>query len=79
MRLYATYALLRPGSECAAAYGLLLRAGHRPVVSCVPQSRLQEQLVELTGHRRPPVLVTDEGTVVGGLSAIAGWLDRARD
>jgi hypothetical protein len=78
MRLYADFALLSSGSgTCAAAYGLLRQAGYEPQVSYVPRRQRDGELLRLTGHTEPPVLVTDEGSIVASLPGIIDWLASA--
>ncbi len=75
MRLYADFDLLSSGAgSCAAAYRLLRQAGHQPQVNYVPRSRYGGELLALTGHTQPPVLVTDEGAILDGLPGIIAWL-----
>jgi hypothetical protein len=78
MQLYVEFSLLtsRAGPS-GSAYALLSQAGHRPRIEYVPERDRSDRLQRVTGHREPPVLVTDSGEVVAGYGEIAAWLARA--
>jgi hypothetical protein len=75
MRLYVAFDLLnRESGPSGVAYALLRQAGHRPSVEYIPGSSHGAGMLRLTGHSRPPVLVTTAGEVVAGVHMIADWV-----
>jgi hypothetical protein len=88
MKLYVCYgtwkAAPRPGGHpCGSAYHALVQAGHRPQVvrtyglgllpaifNATPGRR---EVKRLTGKFWVPVLVTDDGGVIGGSQEIVAW------
>ena len=75
MRLYVDFDLLSCESgPSGAAYALVRQAGHRPSVEYVPACSHGTQMRRLTGHPRPPVLITTEGEAVAGVPRITDWL-----
>ena len=88
MKLYVCYGTFtktpRPGGHpCGNAHEALLDAGHHPEViksyglAILPglfnQTRGRKEVKELTGKYTVPVLVTDEGEVIGESKDIVAW------
>ena len=91
MKLYicwGTFQTLRPGGHpCANAHKALVEAGYEPEVVKVRGLGVgpgflqvttdgRREVEELSGSKVVPVLVTDDGEVIGDSSQIAEW---ARD
>jgi hypothetical protein len=86
LTLYVCWGLFRTprsGHPCRNAYDALITAGHTPrVVRCygwgllppwLNRSRGRRNVRRLTGQDWVPVLVSSDGTVVGGSEAIIAW------
>ena len=88
MKLYVCYGTFtktpRPGGHpCGNAHEALRDAGHRPEViksyglAILPglfnQTRGRKEVKELTGKYTVPVLVTDDGEVIGESKDIVAW------
>jgi hypothetical protein len=82
---YGTFKTPRPGGHpCANAYEALREAGHDPEVvksygfGALPDflnTRTRKEVKKLTGNSWVPVLVTDNGEVVGGSKKIVAWAE----
>lgn len=73
MRLYVDLmSLSSAAGPSATARKLLINAGHLPTIEYVPRAARAETL----GHL--PLLVTDAGAVMSGLSEIIEWLNDAK-
>ncbi len=81
---WGTFAIPRPaGHLCHSAYLAPRDAGHEPQVcqayglAALPggfnRTRGRREGSGLTGNRRVPALVLDDGTVVDGSHAIVNW------
>ena len=87
MKLYVCYGTFhspRPrGHPCGNAYRALRRGGHGPQVvrsyglGMLPKifnlTSGRREVERLTGNRRVPTLVLDDGTVIDGSGEIAEW------
>ena len=87
MKLYicwGTFPTPRPGGHpCANAYHALRDAGYEPELvlsyglavlpAFMNQTRGRREVQELTGNRRVPTLVLDDGTVVDDSREIIAW------
>lgn len=89
MKLYicwGTFQTPRPGGHpCANAYHALRDAGHDPEIVKVHGLGVgplkittdgRREVEQLTGSKVVPVLVTDDGEVIGESKAIATWAER---
>ena len=71
MRWYVDFDLLSSDAgPSGAVYVLLRRAGYRPVLEYVSRREPHGR----SGGVPPPVLVTDGGEVIAGLSRIMSWI-----
>lgn len=88
MKLYICYGTFtttpRPGGHpCGNAYAALRESGHEPEVvksyglaglpSLFNRTRGRREVKELTGSYTVPVLVTDDGEVIGESKDIVAW------
>jgi hypothetical protein len=86
VKLYVCWGLFKtPGSghPCRNAYDALVAAGYQPEIvrsrgwgllpSFLNRSRGRREVRALTGANWVPVLVTEDGEVVQGSSAIRSW------
>jgi hypothetical protein len=80
---YGTFKSPRPGGHpCRNAYQALKDAGHEPEVvkaygwGALPDSLnpgRRKEVKRLTGKTWVPVLVTDDGSAIGGSQEIVAW------
>jgi hypothetical protein len=76
MRLFLDFSTMSSDAGASgAAYRLLRRAGHRPIVEYVAVAGRPDALRRLTGHARAPVLITDAGAVIPSLRGIVDWIE----
>jgi hypothetical protein len=81
VRLYVCYGTFHPDHHpCGKAYAALAAAGHEPKVvrtfGCYRTDPLfpgRHHVKRLTGSYQVPVLVLDDGTVVGDSKNIIAW------
>jgi glutathione S-transferase-like protein len=81
VKLYVCYGAFRPDHHpCGKAYAALTKAGHAPQVvrtfGCYGTDPLfpgRREVRRLSGTYQVPVLVLDDGTVVGDSKNIIAW------
>ena len=82
MKLYVCWGTWTAGDHpCGAAHTALKEAGHDPEVQKVHGWRIlpdfmnggRKEVMELTGQKGVPVLVTDDGQAVTESRAIVDW------
>jgi hypothetical protein len=82
MKLFVCWGTMPPDSHpCRKAHKALVAAGHDPEVVKVRGSRMlpdalnggRKEVMERTGQKEVPVLLTDEGETVYPSQEIVGW------